>query len=917
MSAFLASLSFTAPIMLAALVALPIIWWLLRALPPAPQRVKFPALMFLLGLQGDEETPVRTPIWLVLLRMLIAALVILALAGPVLNKRAPLIGSGPLVIAIDDGWTSARNWQRMQETAIERAKEAEAENRPVILMRTAALGGQSFAARNAATAAAELSALEPQPWRPDRAQLLNKWAESGLMPTRVQSVFVSDGLAHSQEPSFAETLSRLGDLTIYAPSPEDTPIGLTPALNAPDAVSVSIISAAAAPAKQATVTAYGAQAHIIARQSVAIEAGSTATPVSFPLPQEARNALRRIAIDGELSAGGVTLLDDRWRRPSVGLVSGGETEEVQPLLSDLYYLEKALEPHANVRKGTIEDLIEAPPSALIIADVGRLIGDDFRHIARFVEEGGLLIRFAGPRMAARADDLVPVRLRQGGRAIGGAMSWDEPQVLGSFADNSPFRALPVPKDVTVTRQVLAEPGLEVSRRTWARLVDGTPLVTAAERGAGHIVLFHVTANTDWSNLPLSGLFVDMLRTALQYTKTGTSQQNGRTGNHLPALQVLNGYGTLTAPSGGIQPVDAALIDQTPAGPLHPPGYYGRPSASFALNTLKPGETLETMPNWPPNATISEYAESGLRELGPFLLFAALLLALVDGLAALSLAGKLRLGKSLQPATSAAVALLILTFLASTPYAYADDSDLVAAANATRFAFIESGDAPTDRMALSGLKGLSRYISAKTALEPGDPIGLKLDQDELTLFPLIYWPITAGQQTPSSEQLAKIDRYLRGGGMMLLDTRDQDQKTAQLGGLTAQDAALRRILAGLDLPPLEALPEDHVLRRSFYLLETFPGAMNGGEIWVEATPSDTELAGTTNDGVSSVIIGSHDWASAWALDTYGRPIAPVVPGGEHQRKLAFRFGTNLAMYALTGNYKGDAVHTRALIERLGE
>ena len=61
------------------------------------------------------------------------------------------------------------------------------------------------------------------------------------------------------------------------------------------------------------------------------------------------------------------------------------------------------------------------------------------------------------------------------------------------------------------RQVLAEPDAALSDKVWARLGDGTPLVTAGPRGKGLIVLFHVTADTTWSNLPLSGLFVDMLR----------------------------------------------------------------------------------------------------------------------------------------------------------------------------------------------------------------------------------------------------------------------------------------------------------------------------------------------------------------------------------------------------------------------
>ena len=123
--------------------------------------------------------------------------------------------------------------------------------------------------------------------------------------------------------------------------------------------------------------------------------------------------------------------------------------------------------------------------------------------------------------------------------------------------------------------------------------------------------------------------------------------------------------------------------------------------------------------------------------------------------------------------------------------------------------------------------------------------------------------------------------------------------------------LRQLLDGLNLPRLEPVPEDHTLTRSFYLLQDFPGRFTGGTVWVDrAEPS-------INDGVSSVIIGSNEWAGAWAVDDLGMATHPVMPGGERQRELARRFGVNLVMYALTGNYKTDQVHSPALLERLGQ
>jgi hypothetical protein len=123
--------------------------------------------------------------------------------------------------------------------------------------------------------------------------------------------------------------------------------------------------------------------------------------------------------------------------------------------------------------------------------------------------------------------------------------------------------------------------------------------------------------------------------------------------------------------------------------------------------------------------------------------------------------------------------------------------------------------------------------------------------------------------------------------------------------------LRRIGQGLDVPRLAPLTSAHVLAHAFYLLTDFPGRFDGDTVWV-ALDQDR-----SNDSVSPVIVGSNDWAAAWAQDEDGHPLYALIPGGQRQRTLAFRFGVNVVMYALTGNYKGDQVHVPAILERLGQ
>ena len=251
----------------------------------------------------------------------------------------------------------------------------------------------------------------------------------------------------------------------------------------------------------------------------------------------------------------------------------------------------------------------------------------------------------------------------------------------------------------------------------------------------------------------------------------------------------------------------------------------------------------------------------------------------------------------------------------------DDPDprLVRAADEVALAYVVTGDAEVDRASEAGLRGLSQVLTQRTTIEPGAPLGIDLDRDDLSLLTFLYWPVTETQPSPTPQAYVRLNHFLKSGGVILFDTRDGD--IAGLGGPDGS-AALRRLAAPLDIPQLAPIPADHVLTRSFYLLHDFPGRYQGREVWAEAPRAGAEAAEgvpfrNLNDGVSPVIIGGNSWAEAWAVDDNGLPIYSMGAGfeAEEGREMAYRFGVNLIMYVLTGNYKSDQVHVPALLERL--
>ncbi|MGH7061447.1 MAG: DUF4159 domain-containing protein, partial [Stellaceae bacterium] len=504
--------------------------------------------------------------------------------------------------------------------------------------------------------------------------------------------------------------------------------------------------------------------------------------------------------------------------------------------------------------------------------------------------------------AEESDELLPVRLRRGGRTIGGALSWERPARLAPFAPDSPFAGLAIPKDVTVSRQVLAEPTLDLAAKTWARLADGTPLVTAEKRGRGRIVLVHTTANASWSNLALSGLFVEMLRRIVATSRGVAATDEGA----LPPLETLDGFGQLESAPPNARAISAAEIAHAAVSPAHPPGFYGTADARHALNLSAGVAGLKPIEGLPAGTAAASFGHSQEVDLRPPLLTAALLLALADLLIGFALRGLFRR----RPARLAAI--LLLAALGFSGAARADDAFVVRATSELRLAYVRTGNEAVDATSRAGLVGLSDILNRRTAVETGDPIAIDLEADELIFFPLLYWPVVADQPRLSPAAVERVNRYIDTGGTILFDTRDGDEQTpGPYGGGAVAAQRLRRLVEGVKMPPLVPIPPDHVLTKSFYLLHEFPGRWNVGTLWVE--PVEDRV----NDGVSSVIVGANDWAGAWAVDREGRPEYAVVPGGEAQREMALRFGINLVMYVLTGNYKSDQVHVPAILERLGQ
>ncbi|WP_376709699.1 DUF4159 domain-containing protein [Pseudochrobactrum lubricantis] len=958
-------LIFTAPWLLAGLLTLPVIWWLLRATPPKPAQEPFPPLAILAKIARHDQEASKSPWWLTLLRLVLAALVIFAVAGPVWKPQPiTFTGAQPVVIMIDNGWASAPQWAAYENQAQWLISNAEKNDAPVYLIATADPQNTASGPFTAAQALERLQALEPRAVPVERLAAAERLGTALNNTPESRIFYLNDGLETAQDQQAFTALDKLKATTIQLIMPDSQQLfAVQGVANQQNALVIDLLRPSSdVQAAKVQLSAYDNQGRVLAQTQADFADKEIKAVAQMTIPVELRNDIAMVRADQMRHAAATWLLDENNRRRRVGLLDASNADKAHSLLSPLHYISSALAPFADLINAndrdlsqSVDRLLEQKPSVIVLSDIGRLPESTAAKLMQWVENGGTLLRFAGPRLAAaqsdtdtKRDPLLPVQLRSGQRNLGGTLSWSTPQPVAPAPENSPFRNIQLPDDVTVLRQVLAEPSPDLMQKSWLNLADGTPLITGENRGAGRLVLFHIAPDIGWSNLPLSGGFVDLLR---RLTETSGAQAANAAGEQtvtLPAYRLLDAAGNLTGQPAAAQPLVIEKGKTPEASLLNPPGLYGTEQAYKALNLMKSDTVLNplTKPEMTTNLVMVPATKAQTVNLqGPLFALAAILLAL-DGLLMLWIGGTFSRNRSRNftgKASGTVKSLLFLFALSASLTAMPfivqpvlaqekqvrddskpDDQAKIDVLDVTHLAYVITGDKATDDVSRVGLSGLNQFVADKTSLEPGAPVGINPEKDELAFYPMIYWPVDEKAPFPSEKALQRIDAYMQQGGTVIFDTRDQlSGDTSGLNGTSPATQRLRDMLDAMNVPPLAPVADNHVLSKTFFLMPDFPGRYRGSPLWAEAPADNPDAADQpadrpvrNGDGVSPILITANDLAGAWAMDENWQPLYPTVPNDPMQRIYALRGGVNMVMYVLTGNYKADQVHVPALLERLG-
>ena len=940
-------MSFGAPFLLLFLFALPAIWWLLHVTPPAPAHEIFPPLRLLLKIANKEETPNRTPWWLLLLRLLLVAIVIFAFADPIWRPTSTVLtGQAPLAIVIDNSWSSVHDWDKRINAAAALIKQADAAKKTIYIAATAGNDNQDIRPLGSEEATRLIHNLQPLSLPAHRLSIINRLI-TALKGQKADIAYLSDGLQMVEDESaFNKLVANTNSNILLYDTDIAELIAITSVKNESGSLAVDLIRAKGNNEKNFSLSAFDREGRLIGETGGRFEDGETSTIAAFNLPLELKNDIAAIRVSGRNDVASTYLSDSRNHIYRVAILATSAHELTQPLLSPLYYVTKALQGRdqiitasSNNFSDAIEQLIAQNPSTLIMDDVVNMPKASQDLLTRFVEKGGTLIRFAGQNLASSDSDdpLLPVKMRHGERQLGGIMSWATPQKLAPLPKKGIFADLAFPDDVTVSRQILAEPSPELFDHTWLSLADGTPLITATVRGKGMLIFIHTSADPTWSTLPLSGFFVDMMqRLAETANQTDTKSDVAKSDENIvrDPWQIIDVNGALVPAPSTVSPL--ILNDKTEALPSfnHPPGLYGKKNNLYAVNLFDKEDRLTPLDTeiFAGKVRLMDYSNDVETHLNGFLLALAIAIFALDtfvmlcGRQLFGKQGRLFSGKRKFLVILLAFAMAFTLLQSFTPQAvFAQklsdkDTAMVQSAGKTRLAYVITGLDDIDNTSKTGLEALGQFIKTRTTIDPGAVAALDLDEDELAFYPLIYWSVDANSPMPTQKAIDKINTYMHQGGTVLFDTHDQIETGMDLSGKTTpNNQRLRDILDGLNIPELEQAPPDHVISRSFFIMPDFPGRYRGSPLWIlsSALGGNDKRPIHAGDGVSSILITANDFAGAWAHDGKGAWKYPLVPDDEMQRVWAFRGGLNIVMYILTGNYKADQVHVPALLERLGQ
>jgi len=887
-------LHFLEPAIFAALASLPIVWWLLRRFPPTPEKVIFPSLAIIKQLHSQPRTNRKTPPWLLIFRITLLMFAILAFAKPYFDSNKKdmtawnnIAQSSKVIIIVDDGYGFAQNSSSIKQSGDRIINTAGINNaQTAVISASDAATIKHISFTNTELAKAILHQISPKAYLPDRTAIIQNLHNSADYSS-ARIFWLSDGL-DANDSLIQEAKHKPDNFFIFKPELSKLPVCIKKIESSVDGFDIDVERLSQRSSNVFTIEGRGRDNSVILTETRKFETSALTANVIIKPAREVRNHLTRLTINGGTNACAVWLMDDESAVKSAGIITSSNADN-QPFLQEKYYLTKALEGYAQIDYGNVDELLKAASGLLILPDSTIINTSDSAKLQQWVENGGILLRFAGKNLEDKLkagdteDILLPVKISSI-FSYGGIANISGQQKLKKFEEKIPLANLSYGSTVNIRK--LAIPATQSNtHEVWARLEDGSPLITSQSRKSGRIIFVHTTANNDWSDFALSGTFVSFVQNILSISGGTHTVKEG----FAKQTEELDGYGNLTSITTANDIKDIQSLRSNPE--KFKSGYYSSGQASIAVNM---GRSYGLTPiNY--NAAIDYNENTGSKDFTVILAIIAAIMLGIDSI--------LSLVKTMYKSAQKMLVTLFITFALIPTQSLAKNSSEENPAFKTTIAYVQTGNAKLDRSTEAGITRLSNELANRTSAICNAPVSINLERDDISLYPILYVPIYEGTFI-GVDGMKKLHSFIRTGGLVIFDTMDG----ADISTALSVNPVLIYMLNAMGVSNFEKVNDKHVLLKTFYLLKEIRGRFDDSTTLVEKADENV------NDGVSPIIITSAALAQGLSVDENGGNSHIISGGSEKDGEMIVRSGINIAMYALTGNYKADKIHTNIIEER---
>jgi hypothetical protein len=509
-------LQFAAPEMLWTLAGLPILWWVLRLLPPEAVRRRFPSLRLWQNLPPVRPQTAFTPLWVLILRGLILCLICIAFAQPQWDQTtAPLDDSDQPVMILMDNCTPARpHFPALQTAARNGLSDLSPTQNVAVLALCPASGSPVISGGLLSPAAAGdvIAALKPQATdAPDTANVVSAMQQLDLAPVAAVQFYSSGAVMNGANlTALWQEFKAYDDANIYLPPDAALPVQIWPE---PDAAGlmVKVTRLQTSHPQSIRITAEDAKGRVLNYLDTKLAVGEASQLVTLSVPPAASEDMAIIRSDAAAPA------RVAWPQPAmprrVGIVS--TASGAPPLLRGESFLRAAMPNKTEVIMGSWRELL-GQNLRVILSPSASLPSAEREAIQRWMMQGGTLVRFAEKDLPP-SGQLLPGKVVELRRSARGANAWITADASGPAGSRFYLRWL-------LDNQNLPPASI------MARYADGSALWVRRAEGMGQNILFTTAPLPEWNDWVLMPDFARTLQSVIA--------QKPETPTGAPALRAL-------------------------------------------------------------------------------------------------------------------------------------------------------------------------------------------------------------------------------------------------------------------------------------------------------------------------------------------------------------------------------------------